>query len=29
VQDPLDQRFAELANRILAPLSRHVSDPRL
>lgn len=29
VQDPLDQRFADLANRILAPLRRHVSDPRL
>jgi exodeoxyribonuclease V gamma subunit len=29
IQDPLDERFAELANRILAPLRAHVSDPRL
>ena len=29
VQDPLDQRFTDLANRVLGPLCRHVSDPRL
>ena len=29
VQDPLDERFADLARRILAPLRGHVSDPRL
>ena len=29
VQDPLDRAFEDLANRILAPLCGHVSDPRL
>jgi exodeoxyribonuclease V gamma subunit len=29
VQDPLDGRFTNLANRILAPLRNHVVDPRL
>ena len=29
VQDPLDDSFTELANRILVPLRRHVTDPRL
>jgi exodeoxyribonuclease V gamma subunit len=29
VQDPLDDSFIDLANRILAPLYRHVTDPRL
>jgi exodeoxyribonuclease V gamma subunit len=29
VQDPLDDSFIELANRILAPLYGHVTDPRL
>jgi exodeoxyribonuclease V gamma subunit len=29
VQDPLDERFSDLARRILVPLRDHVSDPRL
>ncbi|HEX5613222.1 MAG TPA: exodeoxyribonuclease V subunit gamma, partial [Burkholderiales bacterium] len=29
IQDPLDERFVELADRVLAPLCKHVSDPRL
>jgi exodeoxyribonuclease V gamma subunit len=29
VQDPLDDNFIRLANQILVPLYRHVSDPRL
>ncbi|TAN50527.1 MAG: exodeoxyribonuclease V subunit gamma [Betaproteobacteria bacterium] len=29
VTDPLDARFVELAERILLPLRRHVTDPRL
>jgi exodeoxyribonuclease V gamma subunit len=29
VQDPLDERFEQLAQVILGPLRRHVVDPRL
>ena len=29
VQDPLDESFVELSNRILGPLAHHVTDPRL
>jgi len=29
VQDPLDESFIALAERILAPLLAHVADPRL